>query len=109
MKKISIIISIITVAILQSNCTPKATKATANTEKTETAKEIVENFSEEQLTNGKIIWQSNCNKCHKLYEPKSRNTDKWDRVLRRMIPKAKLSPEDGALVRAYIIANAGQE
>ncbi len=110
MKKASIIFGIALLAMVQSNCTPKAAKvATTTTETIETPEEITAKFNAEQLENGKIIWQSNCNKCHKLYEPNSRNKEKWDRVLRRMIPKAKLSPEDGALVRAYILANAKQE
>ncbi len=108
MKKIFGVIAIGTFVFSMVNCSPKPAKSIA-AEPVPTPEQMKANYTEEQLAQGKTIWQNNCNRCHKLFEPNSRGHEKWDRVLKRMIPKAKLSPEDGALVRAYLIANAQTE
>lgn len=105
MKKLVTTLALGTFILAMVNCSPKASKS-VSTEPAPTAEQMKANFSEEQMAQGKTIWESNCNRCHKLFAPESRDNEKWDRVLKRMIPKAKLSPEDGALVRAYLIAHS---
>jgi len=68
--------------------------------------EINSKYSEAQKEEGKTIWQANCQKCHKLFEPESRNVVKWDGILQRMTKKAKLSEEDAGKVRAYVMSHA---
>ena len=94
-------------AIFMANCTPKASKAIAEMP-VETKDQITAKYSAVQLEHGKSIFMANCAKCHKLKEPGSRTPDEWNKVLKRMIPKAKLSDDDGKLVRAYLIANSKQ-
>lgn len=108
MKKIMTTFALGTFIIVMVNCSPKASKS-VTTAPAPTAEQMKANYSETQLAQGKTIWESNCNRCHKLFAPESRDNDKWDRVLKRMIPKAKLSPEDGALVKAYLIAHSKTE
>jgi cytochrome c5 len=103
MKKIFLVILAFSIMVTLVHCTPKAARTT---ESIPTPEQIAAQFTIAQLDEGKMLMQSSCNKCHKLFDPITRTPEKWDRVLRRMIPRAKLSEEEGTLVRAYILANA---
>lgn len=86
-------------------CTSKkATTSTASA--ADVVKEMQTKYTDIQREEGKTLWQGNCQKCHKLYEPQSRTVGKWERVLPRMNNRAKLTDEQAALVRAYLISNA---
>ena len=43
-----------------------------------------------ELNQGKSIYVSHCNKCHKYKVPESRNEAKWDKVIPVMAKRAKL-------------------
>lgn len=105
MQKISIALAFITVSVLMVNCAPKASKVISALP-VESKEQIVAQYTPDQLEAGKAIFLSSCDKCHKLKQPETRTPEKWNRVLKRMIPKAKLSDEDGKLVRAYLIAHS---
>ena len=108
MKKILSILMLSVFVLLMTQCATKASKAiTAGP--VPTPEQIKADYTTAQLDKGKTIWESSCNKCHKLFEPDSRTPEKWNNVLKRMIPRAKLNMEDGKLVRAYLIANAKTE
>lgn len=107
MRKLIILTVLGSGMLLMANCTPKASKAIAEMP-VESKDQILAKYSETQLESGKTIFMSNCDKCHKLKEPESRTPEEWNKVLKRMIPKAKLSDEDGKLVRAYLIAHSKQ-
>lgn len=64
------------------------------------------NFTSDQLAEGKNLFETSCTKCHKLFEPESRDAAKWNNVLDRMLPKTDLSVENGQLVQAYLLANS---
>ena len=105
MKKLFAVILYGAFVTLMVNCTPKASKAISELP-VETKEQITAQYSPQQLESGKTIFTGNCAKCHKLKEPESRTPEQWNKVLKRMIPKAKLSDDDGKLVRAYLIANS---
>jgi len=89
------------------NCATKAVGTTvADKEPVPTKEYVLANFSEGQLNTAKSLYENNCAKCHKLKDPDSRNPEEWNKILKRMIPKAKLSYEDSRLVRAYLVANS---
>ncbi len=83
-------------------CTPKAATssddAVANN-----------NYTEAQLEEGHMLWQNNCGKCHKLYPPENYDWERWKKILDNMIPKAKLTKDQGELVSAYIYNNLNAE
>lgn len=106
MKKIISITGILFAVIIMANCTPKVANSVADKEPTPTKAQVLASFSDEQLAQGKTIFTDNCGKCHGLKDPESRTPPQWNKVLARMIPKAKLSYDDGKLVRAYVIANS---
>lgn len=105
MRKLLFISMLASGAVFMANCTPKASKAIAELP-VESKEQITAKYSPQQLESGKTIFTGNCAKCHKLKEPGTRTPEQWNKVLKRMIPKAKLSDEDGMLVRAYLIAHA---
>lgn len=86
-------------ALLLANCSPKTGKSTAAS----TGPEV--HYTEAQLAQGKTIFTSHCGRCHQLFQPEEKTVAKWNAVLPSMIKKAKLSDDEGALVRAYVMAN----
>jgi mono/diheme cytochrome c family protein len=58
------------------------------------------------LEKGKTVFTNRCGRCHGLHDPKEFTAEKWDVILQRMVPRARLNPEDAADVEAYIKANS---
>lgn len=108
MKKLIIVFAIASGTLLLAQCTPKAGKAVSETHTTTTNEPVAAHFSAEQLAAGKVLFTGSCIKCHGLKAPETRTQEQWEKVLKRMIPKAKLNEGEGKLVRAYLMANAKQ-
>lgn len=117
MKKLIVLSSIALGAIFMANCTPKAGKAVASSNTNATApaavsvmtrEEANSKFSADQMEAGKMLFAGNCAKCHAIKGPETRTAAQWDKILQRMVPKAKLNEEDGKLVKAYVIAHSKQ-
>jgi len=94
--------------ITLSRCASKVPTATATKSDAPADKvaEIKKHFNEEQLEEGKTIWQGACGKCHKLFPPESRDIEKWENVLPRMAKRSKLDDTAAAKVRAYLLVHA---
>jgi cytochrome c5 len=112
MKKIIVITTLVILSVGMANCSSSrkaaagsAMSTTATTPEDKVA-EVKRKYTEQQMAEGKTLWQSNCNKCHKLFEPESRNVAKWEAVLPNMVKRAHLTDAQGGMVRAYILANA---
>ncbi len=108
--KITSIYTILLVALstLAISCTPKAAKTSTSGDANAAYETFVNKYNAQALAEGKSLMESNCNKCHKLKPADKHAVAKWDRILDRMIPKAKLNTEDGNKVRAYIYSVALQ-
>jgi len=87
-------------------CATQAAKTVAHMEAAPTKEFVKANFSEDQLAQGQTLFENNCAKCHDLKDPNSRDPEKWNNVLKRMLPKTPLNYEEGRLVRAYLVANS---
>ena len=57
---------------------------------------------------GKSIFMARCSSCHGLPEPTLYSEKRWDGILSSMIPKARLSKEQGVHITAYLKANASK-
>lgn len=55
---------------------------------------------------GRVVFEAKCQECHALPRPGAHNVENWGRILDRMRVKARLTPREDALVRAYVIASA---
>ncbi|MBS0197425.1 MAG: hypothetical protein JSR77_11770 [Planctomycetes bacterium] len=60
--------------------------------------------SKQSLENGRRLLLTACNRCHRVYEPASRDVGAWDSVLPAMAHKAGLSEADASDLRGYIMA-----
>ena len=58
------------------------------------------------LAQGRTLFVSHCGNCHRTPDPGSRNAAEWAKVLPEMMDDAKLSPEQGAQVLAFLQALA---
>ena len=105
MKKILTTLALSAFVMLMVNCSPKVGNVVTGGP-VPTKAEIKIAYSPDELEQGQMIWQRSCDKCHKLYGADSRTPEKWNSILRKMIPKAKLNLHDAKLVHAYLIANA---
>jgi len=110
MKKVVTLIAIAGIAITMANCSSgkSTTASSGNNEMTPAAKvaEVRKNYTAQQLEEGKTLMTQNCQKCHGLKSPETRTVEKLEQVLPSMINKAKLTEQQGQLVRAYMIAHA---
>lgn len=86
-------------------CSPKVRKPVAAADTPAPAV----HYTAAQLEEGRTIYTNNCGKCHKLFQPAQKSLSKWENVLPRMIKKAKLSEEQGNLVRAYVMSGIKKE
>ena len=87
-------------------CATQTASTIAHTDAVPTKTEAMASFSAEELAQGEILFANNCDKCHKLFEPESRDAEKWNNVLKRMLPKTQLTQDESKLVRGYLIANS---
>lgn len=96
----------VVVVLFIVSCATKVANTIAHTEPFPTKAEAMANFSEAELAQGETLFANNCDRCHKLFEPESRDAEKWNNVLKRMLPRTELTQEESRLVRAYLIANS---
>ncbi len=57
---------------------------------------------------GKMIFASRCARCHGLPELNKYNAEKWESILKTMIPRARLDKVQEEHVKTYILANAAK-
>lgn len=60
------------------------------------------------LEKGRDIYITRCAKCHSVEPVKKYTTSEWERIMPVMVEKTKLTPDDNALVCAYVSAVLGR-
>jgi cytochrome c5 len=94
------ILTLAAITLLAVSCGTKKTASTPATPTvTETAKAVE---LTPELAAGKSMYENNCAKCHKLYEPKKFNQEEWAPILVRMQKKAHLDDTQMASITSYI-------
>jgi cytochrome c5 len=111
MKKLITLFAISGTILVFSNCSSTKPAATASdnsatAEADATVMDLKKKFSEAQMAEGKIVLETKCNKCHKLYKPTDRNVGQWEGILPRMVKRAKLDDTQAGNVRAYILTHS---
>jgi hypothetical protein len=59
-------------------------------------------FTEEQVEAARTLYIAKCTGCHKFYPPANYSAADWEVWMRKMSRKARLNPEQDALLRAYL-------
>jgi len=108
MKKVLTLSVLVAASLVLSRCGSSKSTTVSKSEATpqNMVAEVKKNYTQAQMDQGKTIWQSHCNKCHKLYTPDSHSVSKWNNVLPRMTSRAHLNADEAGMVRAYLIGNA---
>ena len=95
--KTKIITSVALLAIFLYSCGgSKSTAAVETVKKVELSPALAE---------GKGLYENNCAKCHKLYDPADYTAEKWTGILKWMQPKAKITDEQRTSIYNYLVMN----
>ena len=102
--KTIIFILVIFAGIIQA-C-QKKTLPTITTRTSDLSKPVVNTFNViPDTATGKMIFANRCSRCHALPEPVQFTTQRWEGILARMIPRARLDKEQEIHITAFIKAN----
>lgn len=74
------------------------------------SKKVVAETKEEvkltpELAEGKLLFENNCGKCHKLFSPEDFSKEEWQPIVMRMQKKARITDEQRDLVYNYLVSN----
>lgn len=86
-------------ALFMVSCGTKKAAPVVSATANETAKAVA---LTPELEAGKNLYDNNCAKCHKLFEPKKFTKEEWTPILVRMGKKAKLDDTQMASITNYI-------
>ena len=105
------ICALATLAILIYSCAsktpaPVAEKAPIAKKIEPTSKDVTvltaKGVMTKELAEGKNLYENNCAKCHKLYDPKNYNSEDWKPILIRMQKKAHIDDAQIGSISDYI-------
>jgi cytochrome c5 len=94
------IISVALIGLVIYSCSPKIVPPVVEA-RTETVADVKPTLPPD-IAEGKSIFENNCAKCHKLYDPKSYSRQNWIPILYDMQKKANLSDAEIDKVLAYV-------
>lgn len=69
---------------------------------TTTQNPIPVTLANENMAQGKVLFENNCGKCHNLPNVEKFNDEKWKAIVDWMAPKAKLTTQQADLVFLYV-------
>lgn len=109
--KLITLLAFTTLFMVQCSSNKKvADKTTDNTAKLNKDEQIVaglhKKFTDAQISEGKVLYESSCKKCHELFAPESRDIAAWEYILPKMYVRTSLEKDEVAKLRAYLLTNA---
>ncbi len=90
------ILSLAITGILIYSCSPKVVPAVTE------AKPIVVAALSPELAEGKNLYENNCAKCHKLYNPSDFTKEEWTPILLKMQKNAKIQDAEREKIYNYL-------
>ena len=97
---------ILSITVLSVACTQKATPVITSRTTEPIKKEKKPTITLPDLKIGEIVFTNRCSKCHDLPLPEQFTEKRWEGILSYMIPRARLTDEQGIHVTAYLKTNA---
>jgi len=109
-------ITIITFSLLVFACSRKTVSTSSTVPATTTSSTTTEASPESTsvsahallVEQGKGIYTTKCSKCHATKDVTAYTTTRWDGILQKMIPKAKLNDTEAQQVTAYVMEYASK-
>ena len=99
-------ITLAALGILIYSCASKTPAPIVEAKKETNTKELVLDtknaFMSKELLEGKNLFENNCAKCHKLYNPKDYSAQDWKSILAEMQKKARLDDAQIGMISNYI-------
>ena len=96
------ILTLAAITLLAVSCSTKKTAPAATSAPAVTAVASAPAALTPELAEGKNLYDNNCAKCHKLYEPKKFTQEEWAPILVKMQKKAHLDDTQMASITNYI-------
>lgn len=100
----TLILALIVIACHRKTVASSDNIIISNRTNTETSK--TEDSNSDLSFAGKTIYTSRCGRCHGLKNTENYTQQRWENILKAMIPKARLNDEEAKQVTAYVMANA---
>ena len=102
MKKV-FVLALVSTAIFACN---RKTVAISNETVTKTEETKKAEANTAAIAQGKTVYDAKCGKCHALKDVTVYTAQRWESILAKMAPKAKLTEAETEQVHAYVMANA---
>ncbi|WP_374540276.1 cytochrome c [Flavobacterium sp.] len=99
MKKIQVGAVLSIAAMFLFACASKQSSSSTQTITSEVKAQLT--MSPDQLE-VKNLFETNCGKCHKLYDRSAFSKENWKPIVERMTRKARLTSEQGEKIYSYI-------
>lgn len=93
-------LSIISIIAILASCNSKKTIAEKNVPPVQN--QIV--GVDLRHAEGQKLYEANCAKCHKLFDPSDYSAEAWKPIMVKMQVKAKISDAEAAKIYAYLTA-----
>lgn len=107
MKKVILLVALVAgVSTLYQCSSSKKTAATPKPEASELsfAQKRWPDITQASLDEGQTIYNTRCNKCHRLKKIENFSEAEWEKEIIKMSPKAKLTDAERESMRRYILA-----
>lgn len=99
------IVALAALAVIIYSCAAKSSAPTADVKtmpETKVSKSTTSLVLTAELAEGKSLFENNCAKCHRLYEPKEFSSEEWKPIVSRMQKKAHLDDVAGQKIFNYV-------
>ena len=106
MKKVTLFIGLLSALLILSQCAPRPVSSAPKLTPEQEVAEVKKAYAPEQIAKGKDVFENKCEECHELHQPGSYQVHSWVKILPKMSRKAKLSPEQAGVLKAWVLTNA---
>ncbi|WP_293873331.1 c-type cytochrome [Flavobacterium sp.] len=101
------IVALLVLVLFLNSCASKSSVPTTQVKKTESiaAVSTLPKELSAELAAGKLLYENNCAKCHRLYDTKEFSSEEWKPLVARMQKKAHLDDLQGQRIYNYATMN----